>query len=65
MKIEAFKLERWLLEKSEIEFSDMFTPNTVKRYTEHVNGTVYGTPDKVKDGRTNVNNLFICEIVIQ
>jgi hypothetical protein len=40
--------------------ADMFTPRTVTRYTGHINGTVYGSPEKHKDGRTPVENLFVC-----
>jgi len=39
---------------------DMFTPRTIKRYTEHFNGAVYGAPKKRKDGRTELENLFLC-----
>lgn len=40
--------------------TDMFTPTTIRRFTGHVNGAVYGAPDKVKDGTTHLKNLFIC-----
>lgn len=40
--------------------TDMFTPTTIHRFTGHVNGAVYGAPDKVKDGTTHLKNLFIC-----
>jgi phytoene dehydrogenase-like protein len=39
---------------------DMFTPTTIRRFTWHDNGAVYGAPDKHFDGRTHLNNLFIC-----
>ena len=26
----------------------------------HLNGAVYGSPEKIKDGRMPVKNLFIC-----
>lgn len=39
---------------------DMFTPRTIKKYTGHLNGAVYGAPNKVKDGRTRLENLFLC-----
>lgn len=39
---------------------DMFTPRTIKKYTGHLNGAVYGAPKKIKDGRTQVENLFLC-----
>jgi phytoene dehydrogenase-like protein len=42
---------------SHIRATDVFTPLTVKRYTSHVNGAVYGSPDKFRDGRTQLDNL--------
>lgn len=46
--------------KAKILFTDMFTPTTITRYTGHLEGAVYGTPNKVKDGQTRLNNLYIC-----
>ncbi len=40
--------------------SDMFTPKTIRRFTWHDNGAVYGAPDKQLDGRTHLDNLFVC-----
>jgi phytoene dehydrogenase-like protein len=40
--------------------TDMFTPTTIRRYTGHVNGAVYGSPHKRYDGRTHLKNMFIC-----
>lgn len=40
--------------------TDMFTPNTIVRFTGHDNGAVYGAPEKQIDGRTHLDNLFIC-----
>jgi phytoene dehydrogenase-like protein len=40
--------------------TDMFTPTTIVRYTGHENGAVYGAPDKQLDGRTHLENLFVC-----
>lgn len=45
--------------RGDIAFSDMFTPRTVKKFTGHINGTVYGSPDKVKSGLTQVKGLFL------
>ena len=39
---------------------DMFTPTTVKRFTGHLRGAIYGATDKIKDGRTHVKNLYLC-----
>lgn len=43
-----------------IRYTDGFTPRTVTHYTGHRNGAVYGSPHKVKTGRTEVDNLFLC-----
>lgn len=40
--------------------SDMFTPRTIRRFTWHDNGAVYGAPDKQLDGSTHLPNLFLC-----
>jgi phytoene dehydrogenase-like protein len=40
--------------------TDMFTPTTIVRFTGHDNGAVYGAPEKQLDGRTHLENLFIC-----
>ena len=41
------------------KFIDTFTPTTVKKYTSHVNGTLYGSPTKSRDGSTKFKNLFL------
>lgn len=46
--------------RDSIVLTDMFTPRTIQRFTGHINGAVYGTPDKIKTGLTHVQNLFIC-----
>jgi phytoene dehydrogenase-like protein len=43
-----------------VVFTDVFTPRTIRQYTGHVNGAVYGSPRKRRDGRTPYENLFIC-----
>lgn len=40
--------------------TDMFSPRTVKKFTRRARGAIYGSPDKVKDGRTEWGNLFLC-----
>ena len=40
--------------------TDMFTPKTIRRFTWHDNGAVYGAPKKQLDGTTHLENLFIC-----
>lgn len=39
---------------------DMFSPTTVKKFTGHLRGAIYGATEKVKDGRTHVDNLYLC-----
>ena len=46
--------------RSSIVYSDIFTPKTIYKFTGHLNGAVYGSPNKVKTGRTHLENLFIC-----
>lgn len=41
-------------------FKDVFTPTTIKRYTEHFDGTVYGSTDKSRNGKTQLEGLYIC-----
>ncbi|MBL4869277.1 MAG: FAD-dependent oxidoreductase [Pseudomonadales bacterium] len=45
---------------SAVTFTDIFTPHTIKRYTGHINGAVYGSPVKTKTGKTPFDNLVIC-----
>jgi phytoene dehydrogenase-like protein len=45
--------------KSQLLFTDVFSPTTIERYTWHLGGTVYGSTDKTRDGRTEIKNLFI------
>jgi phytoene dehydrogenase-like protein len=40
--------------------TDVFTPKTIRRFTSHDNGAVYGAPDKQLDGTTRLQNLFLC-----
>ncbi len=40
--------------------TDMFTPKTIQRFTWHDNGAVYGAPEKKMDGKTHLENLFLC-----
>ena len=42
-----------------IVYEDSFTPVTIERYTSRTQGAVYGSPEKIKDGITNFENLFI------
>lgn len=40
--------------------TDVFTPKTIRRFTWHDNGAVYGAPDKQLDGTTHLENLYLC-----
>ena len=40
--------------------TDIFTPKTIRRFTWHDNGAVYGAPEKQLDGTTHLSNLFLC-----
>ncbi|MEZ6058386.1 MAG: NAD(P)/FAD-dependent oxidoreductase [Planctomycetaceae bacterium] len=46
--------------QSHIVDTDLFTPRTIRRFTGHANGAVYGAPQKLLDGTTPVQNLYIC-----
>ncbi len=39
---------------------DTFTPRTIRRFTGHFNGALYGTPDKQYSGETPYENVFVC-----
>ncbi|TAJ21256.1 MAG: NAD(P)/FAD-dependent oxidoreductase [Planctomycetota bacterium] len=38
---------------------DVFTPRTIEHYTGHVNGRVYGSPDKRLDGDVGIGDLHL------
>ena len=40
--------------------TDTFTPKTIRRFTWHDNGAVYGAPEKRLNGSTHLKNLFLC-----
>ena len=40
--------------------TDTFTPITIRRFTGHEKGAVYGAPDKRHDGTTHLKNLYVC-----
>lgn len=46
--------------RSHVIDTDMFTPTTIRRFTWHDNGAVYGAPEKRLDGQTHLKNLFLC-----
>lgn len=40
--------------------TDMFTPRTIVKFTGHLGGAIYGSPRKIRDGRTALTNLYLC-----
>jgi phytoene dehydrogenase-like protein len=40
--------------------TDVFTPKTIRRFTWHDNGAVYGSTVKRLDGATPLENLYLC-----
>jgi phytoene dehydrogenase-like protein len=46
--------------RSAVIDTEMFTPATIRRYTGHEQGAVYGAAEKRYDGRTHLKNLYIC-----
>ena len=46
--------------RSAVIETDMFTPTTIRRFTGHENGAVYGIPRKRPDGTTHLSNLYVC-----
>ena len=45
--------------RAHVTATDVFTPTTIYYYTRHLNGAVYGSPNKVKSGLTPVDGLFL------
>lgn len=39
--------------------TDMFTPRTITKYTGRLGGAIYGSPKKIRDGRTAIDNVYI------
>lgn len=46
--------------QNSIRVTDMFTPLTVNRFTGHLGGAIYGAPTKSREGRTHLDNLYVC-----
>lgn len=44
---------------SNVVYQNSFTPVTIERYTSKIDGAIYGSPVKVKDGDIGFNNLFL------
>ena len=39
--------------------TDMFTPRTIRYFTSHLGGAVYGSPVKMRTGETFLDNLYL------
>ena len=39
--------------------TDMFTPRTITKFTGRLGGAIYGSPLKIRDGRTSLANLYL------
>ena len=65
LKIEKARLSSTIAENiigkfsDQITFQDTFTPLTILRYTGKIEGAIYGSPNKIKNGATEYDNLFI------
>ena len=46
--------------RSRVIATDVFTPTTIRRFTGHDQGTVYGATHKTLDGSTHLPNLHLC-----
>ena len=46
--------------RSSVIDTDIFTPNTITRFTGRENGAIYGAPQKRYSGLTPLKNLFVC-----
>ncbi|MFW2366417.1 MAG: phytoene desaturase family protein [Desulforhopalus sp.] len=44
---------------SSVTYSNCFTPVTIKRYTSKIDGAIYGSPVKIKDGDIGFSNLYL------
>jgi phytoene dehydrogenase-like protein len=45
--------------RSETVFCDSFTPRTIRHYTAHAGGAVYGSPVRHRDGHSGIASLFL------
>jgi len=57
---EALRGERRQSWKPNTIYRDVFTPTTIRRFTSHPGGVVYGSPHKRKQGQTSIEGLRLC-----
>lgn len=43
-----------------LTYYDVFTPTTIEKYTGHINGCVYGSTEKIRNGKTPLENIYLC-----
>ena len=41
-------------------YRDVFTPRTIRRFTGHIDGAVYGSPRKSLTGEIGIPGLYLC-----
>ena len=46
--------------RSSVIQTEIFTPLTIRRFTGHENGSIFGAAEKRYDGTTHLSNLFVC-----
>jgi phytoene dehydrogenase-like protein len=56
----ALNLSQSLVNKKiDVLYKDVFSPRTIKKYTSHFDGTVYGSTTKVRNGKSGIDGLYI------
>ncbi len=58
-KLQDTALEAYPALAGHISACELFTPCTIKRFTGHLNGAIYGSPEKQRTGRTAIQNLYL------
>lgn len=64
MKTEVFEKanalsSQFIGDGHQIFFKDVFSPRTIKKYTGHFNGTVYGSTLKKRDGQSGRDGIYL------
>jgi phytoene dehydrogenase-like protein len=53
-------VESWPGLAEAILSAEVQTPKTIFRYSGHINGSIYGSPDKFSSSTCSLKNLFLC-----
>lgn len=57
---QALELSSTFLKSSlDVFYQDVFSPRTIKKYTGHIDGTVYGSTLKKRDGKSGVDGVYL------